>query len=720
VQRNTAVATGVHRHVDQADKQVYVWTSFEPDDARRAWACFDQPDLKAVHAFTVTAPENWTVLSNTGDATVEETADGRVWTFTDTPRLSTYVVVVNGGPFHELRQERDGYSLGLYCRASLASFLDRDADELFDVTAAGLAFFGEQFGMPFPQRRYDQVWVPDMGGAMENWGCVTWGDGLIFRSTPTPTLLEARVAVLLHEMAHMWFGDIVTMRWWDDLWLNEAFADWAANWATTNATQYTDRWATFLTLQKVAGYRSDRAPTTHPIRQPVGDVAEAAAGFDNITYCKGASVLKQLVVYVGEDKFLAGLRDYFQKHEYDNASLADLMDALARASGRDLTPWVHGWLETAGTDTLHLETSDAGTSLRAEGPGDTEARPHRLGIGVYDGDGDALRRRELVSLELDGAPVALPTLDPAPRLLLVNDDDLTFAGVAPDDASLAELVLSAAALPTPLARALAVQTVWDMLATARLSAGDFVRAATGILRRETADPVIEPVQALAVQAAEMWSTDDARSELMSVVADTCLVLADGPPHRRQAAVKALARTATTDEQLSALHELSRDEVDLRWRALTRRAALGEVDQAEIDELVERDPDPDAWVRSLVVATASADGSGKQEAWDAVIRDHRVPIGALADLSAAFWQPAQAPLLTPYVDRYLAALPELSKSGMIAAMSTTATMFPVVGFRTDDVARTKEAAAAEDVSPLVRRVVLERVDTVERMLAARAG
>ena len=720
VQRQTSQGTGVHRSVDAADKLVYVWTSFEPDDARRAWACFDQPDLKAVHAFTVTAPDTWTVLSNSGPADVEEVADGRRWVFADTPPLSTYVAVVNAGPFYGRRLERDGYDLGLYCRQSLTSCLDRDADELFEVTAAGLAFFGERFAMPFPQRRYDQVFVPDMGGAMENYGCVTWGDVLLHRSEPTHGEREQRTSVLLHEMAHMWFGDMVTMRWWDDLWLNEAFAEWAANWATAAATEFTDKWAGFLTGAKVAGYRSDRAPTTHPIRQEVRDVEEAAAGFDNITYFKGASVLKQLVAYVGEEAFLAGLRSYFAHHAWRNASLDDLVSELAAASGRHLSPWVTAWLETAGTDELSTTVDDDRVTLVAHGPGGSAPRPHRLDVGFYDREPGGLVRRELVPVHLDQGSVTFSAAGGPAELVLVNDEDLTFAGIRPDEASLAALVESAALLPRAISRAVAVQTVWDALVVGALPAGDFVRCATGVLRHETADSVVEPFLQLAVQAAERWSPDSLRDGLLSSVADTSLALAERGGSVRRAAVRCLARSATSEDQLSALRELAGDDADLRWSVLARHAALGRLDRAELEALIGRDPNPDAWVRALSAEAAQPDGDAKSAAWQAAMVDRTVPVGSLAELAAAFWQPAQYDVLAPFASRYAELLPELSRAGMLTAMTTSAAMFPVVGIDSAGLAVALEAARRADVSPLVRRTVEERADQVRRMLAARAA
>ncbi|HZU57947.1 MAG TPA: aminopeptidase N, partial [Actinocrinis sp.] len=312
-QADTTNGAGVHKAVDPADGEVYVWTSFEPDEARFVWACFDQPDLKAPHAFTVTAPAAWTVTSNSGAPRIEDAGEGtsagaaRRWTFADTPPLSTYNAVVNAGPFHQIRRTAGGYDLGLYTRQSLAALLERDADEAFTLTEQGLSFYGRVFGMPFPQRTYDQVFMPEFGGAMENFGCVTWSDGFLQRSAPTAAERELFAKVLLHEMAHMWFGNIVTMRWWDDLWLNEAFAEFACNWAAAEATAYRDAWAGHLATGKQRAYLTDQGPISHPIRTQVRSTAEAASIFDAITYEKGASVLKQLMTYVGEENFSAGM-----------------------------------------------------------------------------------------------------------------------------------------------------------------------------------------------------------------------------------------------------------------------------------------------------------------------------------------------------------------------------------------------------------------------------
>src|SRR3954453_18386993 len=552
-QTDTASQQGVQRSVDPSDKEVYVWTSFEPDDARMCWACFDQPDLKAPHAFSVLAPGAWPVPSNGVAESITEESDGRRWVFPDTPPLSTYVVVVNAGPFHEIRSTRNGYDLGLFCRRSLAPVLDRDAEELFDLTAAGLAFFGEQFGKPFAQEKYDTVFVPDMPGAMENWGCVTWGDFSLYRTPPTRRDRALRAEILLHEMAHMWFGDLVTMQWWDDLWLNEAFATWASLWASVEATEFTAAWATFLTLDKSTGSAADRAVTAHPIRQPASDVAEATASFDAITYVKGASVLKQLVALVGEDRFTAALREYFAQHAWGNTSLADLMGAVAKASGRDLGDWTSNWLDRAGTDRIELQRSGDDWVLDVTSPDNPRPRPHRLDIGVYArGENGSLRRTALVPVETKGHSTVVGPL-PAGHLRLVNDDDLTFASSRLDPESRARLVSGAADLPTSTARAVAVTTAWDMLAYAEVSTAEFVRCAAGAVRAETDAGVANDLLRMLRVAAEQWSPARDRDALLSKVAEVASGLVD-QPDLRDTALRTVARSALTDRHIDLLRE----------------------------------------------------------------------------------------------------------------------------------------------------------------------
>ena len=713
-QSDTRSGTAILRTVDPNDKLVYVWSTFEPDMARYAFACFDQPDLKAPHGFVVDAPETWTVTSNSAPESVEEhDQGGKRWTFGDTPPLSTYVTVVNAGPFHEIRSRRGGYDLGLYSRQSLRQFLERDAEELFDLTDRGLAFFGERFGQPFAQERYDQVFVPNMGGAMENWGSVTWTDSVLYRSTPTFGQRSVRAQILLHEMAHMWFGDLVTMRWWDDLWLNEAFASWASNWAGVNATDFTDEWATFLAGDKMGGYRQDMSPATHPIRGDVPDVAQAMANFDAITYTKGASVLKQLMAYVGEDAFVEGLRSYFREHAWGNTVLDDLMSAFARAAGRDLAGWTVAWLDRAGTDTLRL----AEGGISATSPDDDEPRPHRLDVGSYAVTDSGLVLVATTPVETSGTMTAaeLPDAD----LHLLNAGDQTFAAVRLDPESMRVLLERAPALPTAVDRALTVVTGFQMLADGELAADDLFACVLDLLRLEKSPAVIEPFLGTALEIAQRWTAPERVAGHLSALAEVSATLADDPDLVIPA-LRTLAASASSEEHLTRLDAAAESDVDLAWRVATRRAALGRYDEAVVEALLERDPDPDAGVRALAVRTARPEADAKDEAWIELFEKRNIPGGPmLGAMVRAFWQPQQDDVLLPYADRFLDEIPALAGGGMLTVFGLMFGMFPQVA---DGAFVSRAQGMAEDPScdPTVRAALLIGTDTLSRMERSRSA
>ncbi len=727
VQRDTGRGAGILRTVDASDKLVYVWSSFEPDSARRAWACFDQPDLKAAHRFTVSAPAPWTVTSNTAPENVTDRDDGgRTWFFPDTPRLSTYVVVVNAGPFHEIREQRGGHSLGLYCRQSLRRFLERDASELFRVTEQGLAFFGERFGSPFPQERYDHVFVPDMGGAMENWGCVTWSDASLYRSRPTFAQREFVAMVLLHEMAHMWFGDLVTMRWWDDLWLNEAFASWAATWASENATDYTDADATFLAGLERAGYQADMSPASHPIRSEVPDVAHAFANFDQITYAKGQAVLRQLVAFVGEDAFVEGLRAYFRDHAWGNTVLDDLIGAIAAASGRDLAGWTASWLDRAGTDTIVLLPDPGGPYgarrlLTTSADGD-EPRRHHLRIGSYrrvrDGDAGVSPVEHVGTTDVETTGTTTSVELPDADLHLLNDGDLTFAAVRTDEDSLEAMLGLAPHLPDAISRAGAVSTGWDMLAKGELSTGEFLDCVLAVLEVERSPGVVEPFFLMALRAAEQWSPTALIPRRLARLAEVAARRADETDHRT-AALKTLAASAAKPEHFEILDQEAETDLDLAWRTMTRRASLGRYDADAVQALLERDPDPEAAVRALAVAAARPTAEAKEEAWARIFVDRAVPAGQpLSEVAAAFWRPVQHELLVPFADRYLETVAELQSEGMLTTLSLVGAMQPAT-CSDDWPSRAQDVAEREGTDPVVRNKLLTTADTLSRMLRARS-
>ena len=441
----TNTGEGLHRFVDPLDGETYLYSQFETADAKRMFACFDQPDLKAAFTLSAVVPDHWESCSNGRVAEVEQLDAGKRVHFATTARISPYITALVAGPYHVVTDSHDGIDLGLWCRKTLAEHLD--ADELFTITKQGFDWYHANFGMRYAFDKYDQLFVPEFNaGAMENAGCVTFREDYVFRSKVTSARYERRAETILHEMAHMWFGDLVTMRWWDDLWLNESFATYASVLCQTSATKFTDSWATFANAEKTWAYRQDQLPSTHPIATDAPDVQTAEVNFDGITYAKGASVLKQLGAYVGVDAFLAGLREYFSDHAYGNTTLSDLLQALERSSGRDLGEWSKLWLETAGINMLRLEfevdadgrftTADIVQSAPDEVAVSNTLRPHRLAVGLYEQQGGALVRTHRVELDVSGArtPVAELIGREQPALLLVNDDDLTYCKQRLDDA----------------------------------------------------------------------------------------------------------------------------------------------------------------------------------------------------------------------------------------------------------------------------------------------
>ncbi|WP_426244760.1 aminopeptidase N [Nocardioides sp. LHG3406-4] len=718
-QSDTGHGAGILRTVDSSDERVYVWTSFECDDARRAWACFDQPDLKAPHAFTVTAPDDWTVLSNGApdDVSEDPAGDGRVWTFPDTPPLSTYVVVVNAGPFHELRRRAGGHDLGLYSRQSTARFLERDADELFDLTEKGLAFFGERFGLAFPQERYDQVFVPNMGGAMENWGCVTWTDAVLFRTAPTYAQRALRASVLMHEMAHMWFGDMVTMRWWDDLWLNEAFASWAATWASASVTEFTDAWAGFLVTRKLDAYRLDMGPASHPIRGEVPDVAAAMATFDAITYSKGESVLQQLVATVGEDAFVAGLRGYFSQHAWGNTRLADLMHSVGEAAGRDLASWTTDWFDRAGTDTITLVRDDDGARVELASP-DEAPRAHTFTIGGYSVEGDRLVPSGSTTVSTQGTVTAVDL--PAADLYLLNDDDLTFAALRTDAASQRLLFERAGELPTPMARALALATAQDAVFKGELPVTQYVELGLRVLGTERSPAIVEPALGLLRVAIDLWAPPAEVESLRLGLADVLTGLVAVPDLRLQS-LNALASCATADAHFAILDEAAADSVDLAWRVLVRRAELGSYDEAAVERLRELDPDPESGIRALTVLAARPDADAKQQVWDAVFRDRSVHVGMpLVVLATAFWRPGQDDVLAPFTQRYLEEVTDLGSGGLLELGSIMSSMFPATAADERFLGQARELATDPELPAFARARLLIGTDALARQLRSRAA
>ena len=676
---------GLHRFVDPVDDRVYLYTQFEVPDARRVFTTFEQPDLKATFEFHVTAPEHWLVTSNSPTPDPEQVRDGvAVWRFAPTKKMSTYITALVAGDYHAVRDVYEGeYSeipLGIMCRQSLVEHLD--ADDIFEITKQGFAFFEGAFEMAYPFGKYDQLFVPEYNmGAMENAGCVTFRDELIFRSRQTVAAYEQRANTILHEMAHMWFGDLVTMKWWDDLWLNESFAEFAAHHASVQATRFTEAWTGFTNNRKNWAYRQDQLPSTHPIAADNYDLHAVEANFDGITYAKGASALKQLVAWVGEKDFFAGLRSYFTKYAYGNTELSDLLAELESASGRELGPWAQEWLQTSGVNTLHadFEVDDpppatpslaGGTPTRlftrfAIEQTATDDYPtlrrHRIAIGLYDRVEGQLVRSERVEVDIRGASTEIADLldHRVPDLILLNDDDLTYAKIRLDQRSFETLVESIDTFEDSLARALCWGSAWDMTRDAELSSRDFVELVLAGVDAETDLTAVAALLRQGQSAVNLFTPDDSRPELAerweSGLRSLVKQAKDGSDHQL-AFVRAYATAASGPGYLRKLLDGKLDglevDADLRWTLVSALARIGEADDLEIAAELARDDTNSGRENAAAALAARPLAEAKAEAWRRAAVDPDTPNETRRKIAAAFQVPGQVDILAPYVDKYL--------------------------------------------------------------------
>ncbi|MGY2066223.1 aminopeptidase N [Blastococcus sp. SYSU DS0619] len=730
---------GLHRFLDPEDGQVYLYTQFEPADAKRMFTCFDQPDLKASFTLHVTAPFDWQVISNTGDRTIEAGEGGsQLAHFAPTKRISTYLVALIAGPYAKVTDLHEGIPLGLYCRASLAQYLD--ADEMFRVTKQGFDFFHRVFDYPYPFDKYDQLFVPEFNaGAMENAGAVTFLEDYVFRSKVSRARYERRAETVLHELAHMWFGDLVTMRWWDDLWLNESFATYISTLAQAEATEYTTAWTTFANTEKAWAYAQDQLPSTHPIAADIPDVAAVEVNFDGITYAKGASVLKQLVAYVGRDEFLAGVQRYFRRHEYGNTTLADLLGPLSESSGRDLSEWADQWLRTSQVNTLRpvYELTDdgryAGFAIEqtavAEHP---VLRNHRLAVGLYSEGPDGLTRTHRVELDVAGARTEVPELagHPAADLVLVNDDDLTYAKLRLDERSLATLRTRIGAIPDPLARALCWSAAWDMTRDAELPAREWVQLVLAGIGTESESSVIQSLLGR-VQAALSSYADPAWAPTgWAQLADAALAALEAAPAGSDQQLlwsRTLAAAARTEEHATALRGLLDGsltvaglevDADARWAFLHGLVAIGAAGDAEIDAEAERDATATGIRRAATARALRPTAESKEETWQRAFTDETLPNAVHEAMLQGFWHPAQRELTAGYVDRYFAEIRAVwdRRPGEIAKNAVQYLFPPVVEPRT--IAAADAWLSDAEQPPALRRLVFEGRDGIARALRAR--
>ncbi|PFG42671.1 aminopeptidase N [Isoptericola jiangsuensis] len=746
---------GLHRFVDPVDGEVYLYTQFEVPDARRVFATFEQPDLKAPFQLSVTAPARWHVVSNqptpeptpavhATDAAVETAR----WEFGATPRISSYLVALVAGPYAVERGEvtsADGrvIPLGVFCRSSLSAHLDADA--IMETTRQGFAFYEETFGVPYPFDKYDQLFVPEYNmGAMENPGCVTFTESYVFRSKVTDAVRERRVVTILHELAHMWFGDLVTMKWWNDLWLNESFAEYASTLATAEATEWEAAWTTFNAMEKTWAYRQDQLPSTHPIVAAINDLEDVQVNFDGITYAKGASVLKQLVAWVGRDEFISGVSAYFRKHAWGNTELTDLLVELEATSGRDLTAWSKIWLETAGVNTLRPEIgTDAdgvvtSFAITQTAPADHPTiRPHRLGIGFYDLDASgAVVRTRSVHVDVDGERTEIPELVGVdrPGLVLVNDDDLAYAKVRLDDASLAFAVEHLSRIADPLARSLVWGSVWDAVRDGETPASAYVDLVLGNIAAETESTTVRTTLAQLGLAARSYVAPARRAAVAERVGDTLWRLAqaaDAGSDLQLQLVKYFAALSSTSAHVAPLRGLLDGSVtldgltvdtDLRWELLEGLVLLGDADETEIDAALAADDTATGRQAAARARAAVPTVEAKERAFASVVDDADAPNAIIRATAAGFVHVVDPTVLAPFAQRYVdALLPVWETRSYHIAEELIEGLYPapLASVELRDAAR-GWLDAHPDAAAALRRMVVEGLAGTERALAAQAA
>ncbi|WP_394263941.1 aminopeptidase N [Trueperella sp.] len=736
---------GLHRAVDPADGEVYLYSQFEVPDARRVYAVFEQPDLKAEFTFVVDAPEEWNVFSVSPTPEPTPLREGVArWEFTPTEPISSYLTCIVAGPYRGVTgtyTSTDGREIpmGVYARASLEEYLD--GQEIIDITIAGMKVFETEFDVPYPFRKYDQIFVPEFNaGAMEHPGCVTILDDYVFRSRPTEALVERRAITVLHELAHMWFGDLVTMKWWDDLWLNESFAEFMSHVATAKATRWTDAWVTFNASEKVWAQMQDQLPSTHPIAADIVDLEAVMVNFDGITYGKGAAVFQQLVAYVGYNEFMSGVSAYLKKKAWGNATLNDLLVELEAASGRDLKAWSKLWLEEAGINTLRPQFKDHDGAIRdfvVHQSCDEHAslRPHRLGIGGYSMVDGSFERVFYEEVDIDGEETAIGALDGVarPELILLNDGDLAYAKVRLDPESAAAASENINAFTDRLPRALVLANLWDMCRDAELSATDYVRLALSALETEDHGTVLRYLLSQLELATNLYSAPATREALKDEVAAALFEILDGaePGSDRQLQIAMAAVGLAREPQLDLVAGWLEGadvpdglEVDanFRWVVLRRLAAAGRVDEDALNtELTERDNTASGAAGAARARASISDAGAKERAWED-ITGGKISNTVQRSLALGFTE-GKPELLVPYVDRYFGELLNQWENRTLQFsqnFSIYAFPIPLVGLDVgvDLVERTQQWLDDNgDAAPALRRMVSEGLSRAERAAKA---
>ena len=742
---------GLHRHIDPVDKEVYIYTQFEVPDCRRVFPVFEQPDIKGVLNLTVKTPSKWTVISNTQTPEPKNIEnDFSIWNFDQTPKMSSYLYAICAGPYAKKTDIYEGkfgrYPLAIFVRPSLSQYLDHE--EIFEVTKQGFKWFEDKFQIGYPFKKYDQVFVPEFNaGAMENVGCVTFRDEFIFRSRTTRTAYESRANTILHELAHMWFGDLVTMKWWNDLWLNESFAEWAAHWACTGATQYNEAWTLFHVQRKAWAYRQDQLPSTHPIAANMPDLDSVYENFDGITYAKGASALRQLVAWVGEENFLKGLKNYFEKHAWKNTELKDLLSELSISSGRELDSWSKIWLESSGATLLRPEIEVDANNLITKlvinqeppsaPPGlDPVLRPHRLALGVYEKQGGKLVRIKRIEVDVVGAKTVIKELEgnKRPDLLLVNDDDLTYAKIRLDSHSLNTATKEIASIESSLSRALIWGAVWDMVRDAEVGTGKYLDLVLAGIEKETDIGLVQQVLMQCRSAIDVFADRKNRKNYNIKLAtglDKLINISNPGSDRQLALVRTFSAVATTEEQITKVAQILDGtkkieglvvDTDLRWALLRRLVVVGKRGEKDIEEELKKDDTVMGREHAAGARAAMPSLEAKQKAWDQVINNENLTNSELHSILAGISYMDHEEVLKNFVDKYFDSVSSLwnARTHEIGQSLVTG-LFPSTNINMDVVKKCDEFLEEnKDLAVGARRIVIEQRDSLARALKAQVA
>jgi aminopeptidase N len=743
----TNTGIGLHRFVDPADGNVYLYSHFEPADSRLMYAVFEQPDLKAVFDFVVTAPEAWTVIGNQPTKEVIPAGKGkRKWFFESTPRISSYITALVAGPYHGVTGELTTFQgrkvpLGVWCRQSLKDHME--AQYVMDTTAAGVAFYEGKFGVEFPFAKYDQIFTPEYNmGAMENAGCVTYNEKYIFRSQQPIALHERRAITILHELAHMWFGNLVTMKWWNDLWLNESFAEFISEWATAEVTEFKDAWTTFCAQEKLWAYTEDQLLTTHPIVDPINDLKDVEANFDGITYAKGASALQQLVAFVGEEKFVEGVSNYFKKHSWGNTVLEDLLVELEATSGRDLQDWTAKWLETAGVNTLTPAMTVDGDG-KILGFAVTQAatteyptiRPHRLRVGFYGlSDGKVLRNASF-DAELFQSVGQVPAVvgQSRPEFVLLNDDDLTYGKVRLDKQSYAFALENLSKFEDPLARAQIWVAIWNSSRDGLTPPSDFINLVLDHIGTEDQSMLVTTMLNQLRHFANYYLSPKGRNERIAKIADRLWELAQvaeaGSDMQLQLVLN-FARMARNEDQAKALKALHAGKTklaglqlsaDLKWELLAGMAAVGTIDEKAIEAELAKDNTANGKSGAAAALGALNTPEAKRAVWKRLVHQNDWSNAEVMAAAYAFNRTTTPAMLDEFVELYFndAKYVFENKTYKIAEYILLG-LFPMALANKDLTNNTKRwLERNQKAEHTLRRLVKRNLGILERAVAAQA-